>query len=144
MKLPTAAALLVGTILLMSARSGQCEICEVPSATYPTLESAIEVINCTEIVLAAGWYFGDVLVGRSLELRGPLSDTTTIVGQVVVQGDLTTASLAGLTIAGPLASFPYGMLVVEGNADVVTDDVVIGSTDIIFRDGFERGNTSSW
>lgn len=130
--------------IVLSAQPGNCHTCDVPTETYPSIQSAIEVINCTEIVLAPGWYFGDVSIGRSLLLRGQSSETTTIAGQTVIQGDVTEASLVGLTVAGAAEDFPYDSLVIEGNADLITDDVVISSTDVIFMDGFERGNDTAW
>ena len=141
---PLTAAILSAVILTFPAIPGECEICEVPSVTYPTIESAMQVINCTEIILAPDKYFGDLAIDRTLVLRGTSSDETTIMGRIVVQGETTAVDLAGLGIAVSPVYFPDQCLVVEGDADVVTEDVVVSATDLIFQDGFELGNDSKW
>lgn len=142
--MPVVATLAAAMILTFSTVPGGCETCEVPSATYPSIESALEVINCTEIVLASDLYFGDLTIDRTLVLRGTTSEETTIVGRVVVQGETTAVELAGLSIAVSPVHFPDQCLVVEGDADALTDDVVVSQTDLIFLDGFELGNDSKW
>jgi hypothetical protein len=131
-------------VLLLGATPGICGTCNVPSASYPSIQSAVDVISCTEIVLTSGDFFGGVTVGRTLEIRGVSSDTTTIVEKVTVQGSGTTATLTGLTIAVGSESLPSDGLVVVDDAEVIPDDLVIGTTDHIFFDGFESGNTTAW
>ena len=130
-------------VLLLGAATGLCATCNVPSASYPSIQSAVDVISCTEIVLTSGDFFGGVTIGRTLEIRGVSSDTTTIVGKVTVQGSGTKATLTGLMIAvGP--NPPNDGLVVVGGAEVIPDDLVIRTTDHIFSDGFESGDTTEW
>jgi hypothetical protein len=131
-------------VLLLGATPGICGTCNVPSASYPSIQSAVDVISCTEIVLTSGDFFGGVTVGRTLEIRGVSSDTTKILGKVSVQGSGTTATLTGLTIAVGSESLPSDGLVVVDDAEVIPDDLVIGTTDHIFFDGFESGNTTAW
>ena len=136
-------ATFLGTIFLLGATPGICEICNVPSASYPSIQSAVDVISCTEIVLTSGDFFGGVTIGRTLEIRGASSDTTTIVGKVTVQGSGTTATLTGFMIGvGPNPSND-GLVVVD-DAEVIPDDLVIRTTDHIFFDGFESGDTTAW
>ena len=134
----------LGAILLLGASPGLCATCNVPSASYPSIQSAVDVISCTEIVLTSGDFFGGVTIGRTLEIRGASSDTTTIVGKVTVQGSGTKATLTGLTIAVGSDSLPSDGLVVVDDAEVIPDDLVITTTDHIFSDGFESGDTTAW
>jgi len=135
---------LVGFILVTGAGPAMSETCNVPSTSYPSIQSAVNVINCTEIVLASGKFFGDVAIGRTLTLQGVSSDSTTIFGKVTVSGSGTQATLKGLKISVGPAALPHDGLVVVGDAEVIPEDLVIGSTDLIFEDGFETGNTSVW
>ncbi len=131
------------TILLLGATPGICETCNVPSASYPSIQSAVDVVSCTEIVLTSGDFFGAVTISRTLEIRGASSDSTTIVGNINVQGAGTTATLTGFMIAvGP--NPPNDGLVIAGDAEVIPDDLVIRTTDHIFSDGFESGDTTEW
>ena len=141
---PLTTLLLSALFLTIPAIPGECETCEVPSATYPTIEAAMQVINCTEIVLAPDQFFGDLTIDRTLVLRGTSSEETKIVGKIVVQGETTAVELVGLGVAVSPAYFPNQGLVVEGDADVVAEDVVVSATDLIFQDGFELGNDFNW
>ena len=140
---------LLGAFLFLGASSADCATCNVPSASYPSIQSAVDVINCTEIVVASGSFFENVAIGRTLEIRGVSSTTTTIVGKVTVGGSGTKATLKGLTIAVLPEDIPHDGLVVVGDAEVIPDDLVIGTTDLdpadhIFSDGFESGDTTMW
>ena len=137
-------SVLVGLILIASVSPGRAEVCNVPSASYPSIQSAVNVINCTEIVLASGNHFGAVTIGRTLTVQGAGSDTTTVLGKVTISGSETQATLKGLKIAVGANDLPHDGLVVVGDAEVIPDDLVIASTDLIFSDGFEWGNTAAW
>ena len=134
----------LGASLLLGGTLGECATCNVPSATYPSIQHAVNVVTCTEIILASGSFFGHVTIGRTLELQGVSSNSTTVIGKVTVQGSGTIATLKGLKIAVGPQSLPYGGLVVVGNAEVISDDLLIGTTDQIFADGFESGDASVW
>ena len=134
----------VGLMLLVFVTPIGAETCNVPSATHPSIQSAVNVINCTEIVLTSGTFFGAVTIGRSLTLQGVSSDSTTVFGKVTVSGSGTQATLKGLKIAVGPDALPHNGLVVVGDAEVIPDDLVIGSTDLIFEDKFERGDTTTW
>ncbi len=135
---------LVGFILIAGVIPAESETCNVPSSSYPSIQSAVNVINCTEIVLTSGNFFGDVTIGRTLTVQGVSSASTTVFGKVTVSGSDTQATLKGLKIAVGPEDLPHNGLVVVGDAEVIPDDLVIGSTDLIFEDGFERGNTTAW
>jgi hypothetical protein len=131
--------------LILVPTWGHTETCNVPSS-YPTIHAALEVVNCTEIILEPGTHQGHVTIDRSLLLQGNGSSSTTVVGKVQVQGTSTQVELDALTIAiGPKAS-PSDGLVVVGDAEVIPDDLVIGvgASSAAFWDGFERGNTTAW
>jgi len=132
------------SVIFIETNLTAAETCPVPSASYPSIQSAVDVINCTEIVLTSGNFFGSVTIGRTLTLQGVSSDSTTIFGKVMVSGSETQATLKGLKIAVGPNDFPHGGLVVVGDAEVLPDDLGIGSTDLIFEDGFERGGKTAW
>lgn len=135
---------LTGAFVLTAAAPGDCATCNVPSASYPSIQSAVDVVNCTEILLASGSFFGDVTIGRTLELHGVSSDSTTVVGKVTVEGSGTKAALKGLKIGVAPGDPPPDGLLVVGNAEVIPEDLVVGLADLIFSDGFERGDTTAW
>lgn len=137
-----AMALLVAILLLIATPviSGTCL---VPSASYPSIQSALDVAICTEIVLTKGAFLGGVTIDRTLEIRGVSSAHTRILGVITVQGAATTATLTGLMI-GVGSDPPNNGLVVTDDAEVIPDDLVIRTMDFIFFDGFESGNTTAW
>ena len=144
-----ALTILLGAFLFLGTSSADCATCNVPSASYPSIQSAVDVINCTEIVVASGSFYENVTIGRTIEIRGVSSDTTTVVGKVTVEGSGTKATLKSMTIAVEPEDLPYEGLVVVGDAEVLPDDLVIGTTDLnaadhIFSDGFESGDTTLW
>ena len=141
------AALAVMVILITGATTADGGTCNVPSASYPSIQSAVNVINCTEIVLTSGNFFGGATIGRTLTVQGVSSDSTTVFGKVTISGSGTRATLKGLKIAVGPDDIPHDGLVVVGDAEVLPDDLVIEPSDaagMIFRDDFERGGTSAW
>ena len=85
--------------MIVRVSPGGAATCDVPSASYPSIQSAVDVINCTEIVVASGSFYENLAIGRTLEIHGVSSDTTRVVGKVTVEGFGTKATLKGLTIA---------------------------------------------
>ena len=137
-------AVLICAALLSWPVLAEGETCNVPSASYPFIQYAVNAVTCTEIILASGSFFGGVTIGRTLELQGVSSDSTTVVGKVTVEGSGTKATLKGLKIAvGPGDPPPDGLVVV-GDAEVIPEDLVVGLAELIFSDGFERGDTTAW
>jgi hypothetical protein len=133
----------LGAIILLRAIPGISGTCLVPSASYQTIQSAVDVATCTEIVLTKGAFMGGLTIDRPLEIRGVSSAHTRVLGSITVQGAATTATLTGFTI-GVGSDPPNDGLVVTDGAEVVPDDVVITTLDSIFFDGFEPGNTTAW
>jgi hypothetical protein len=92
-----------------------------------------------------------VKITRDLTLRGASSTTTVIEGRVLVEGATTQVAIQDLKVDGSAPStagcYPIA-LVSRGGAQVDSNDVVVlnasGEACVIFRDGFESGNTGGW
>lgn len=54
--------------------------CSVPSADYPTIQSAIDDASCDTISVKAGKYEGNLVITRNLTLKGAGSSSTIIDG----------------------------------------------------------------
>jgi hypothetical protein len=106
----------------------------------------VDDVTCTEIILAAGFHHGEVLIGRSLTMTGDSSETTGVVGTVTVQGATTEVTFNDFHIEVPEPGLPFNGLVVVGNAKALTsgESLFVGITDFLFVDGFESGDTSAW
>lgn len=118
------------------------DTCDVP-ASYPTIQAAVDDFTCTEIFVAAGRFYGDLTIGRTLMIQGVSSTSTTVLGKVMVEGLGTSATLNGLRIEVSPEGLPHYGLVIDGFAESLPDDLVIGSS-MFFSDGFNQGNTAAW
>jgi hypothetical protein len=100
---------------LLAASWGYAANCAVPSGTYPTIQSAINDSSCTEIDVAAGFYYEHLLITRTVTIQGDTASPTVIgatglVGSVIVdEGSGTTLTLSHLTITGGSASLGGGL-----------------------------------
>lgn len=92
--------------------------CNVPSASYPTIQSAHDD-NCDEVLLVSGDYLEFLTITDDLSIVGPSDFSARIVGKVTVD---TTQPV----------SFRFVTL-------VAGDD-----PNSIFSDGFETGDASAW
>jgi len=126
-------------------------ICQVPSGSYPTIQSAVDAPVCTEIELAAATFGESPVISRDLALRGVSSAATVVEGGLTVQGASTQATLEDLTVDGSAAGVGGTLteaLMVEGGAEVIGLGLVVlnAAMDLhpIFTDGFESGDTSAW
>ncbi len=118
------------------------DTCDVP-ASYPTIQAAVDEFTCTEIFVASGRFYGDLTIPRTLTIQGVSSTSTTVLGKVLVEGVGTSATLNGLRIEVSPEGLPHNGLVVDGFAETLPDDLVIGSS-MLFSSGFERGDTTAW
>ncbi len=118
------------------------DTCDVP-ASYPTIQAAVDDFTCTEIFVASGRFYGDLTIPRTLTIQGVSSTSTTVLGKVMVEGVGTSATLTGLRIEVSPEGLPHNGLVVDGFAETLPDDLVIGSS-MLFSDGFNQGNTAAW
>ena len=76
--------LLTGAILgllTVQSRSAFAVSCSVPSASYPTIQSAVDDTDCTEIDIAAGTYTETVTIKRDLTMRGAGDQLTILDGE---------------------------------------------------------------
>jgi hypothetical protein len=78
--------------------------CNVPSGSYPTIQSAVDDANCSPIVVAAGTYNENIVIIRSLTLRGAGAASTIInggrAGVVISIGKGAAPVIQGFTITG--------------------------------------------
>jgi hypothetical protein len=134
--------LVIAVAVLATAPLATAAQCSVPSGPYPTIQAAIDTPACTEITLASGLFEESPVIDHNLSLTGASSATTTIGGQVEVDG--AAVALADLTIAGG-GSFTEALWAHSG-AEVSAIDVAViaGGVPAIFSDGFESGDLSRW
>ncbi len=131
---------LVAVVLAPSAVLA--DTCDVP-ASYPTIQAAVDDFTCTEIFVASGLFYGDVTIPRTLMIQGVSSTSTTVFGKVMVEGSGTSATLNGIRIEVSPEGLPHNGLVVDGFAETLPDDLVVGSS-MLFLDGFNQGNAAAW
>jgi hypothetical protein len=126
---------------LATATPAGAVTCQVPSVSFPTIQSALDDVTCTEVELAAGQFLEAPSIGHSVTLRGAGSLNSTILGQVSALGG--SISLEGFTIQTGSGVFNDALLV-DGTAEVNGFDLVVinggGALDLIFADGFEGGD----
>jgi hypothetical protein len=132
-----AVALLWGVMVVGRSEAATCE---VPSASYSTIQSAIDDLSCSDITVAAGPYVEALTITRSLSLQGAGSTQSFVQGGVEVSSG--TVSLTGfhLSAAGEALHAHSGAEVSGFDLEVVNGVVETP----LFADGFETGNTSAW
>ncbi|HEV8117342.1 MAG TPA: right-handed parallel beta-helix repeat-containing protein [Thermoanaerobaculia bacterium] len=127
---------------LVSTGAAFAATCNVPSGTYPTIQSAVNDLNCSTINVAAGTFAEQVTIGRTLKLvgAGPKTvikapsvlapDADGFKNVVEIKGGATVAA-SDFTVAGPgpgtCNSISSGIAVI-GGALLDLDDVTV--TDI--------------
>jgi hypothetical protein len=130
---------------------GLADVCQVPSGAYPTIQAAVDDGNCTEVLLAAQVFEESVLVERDLTLQGVSQLTTTIAGQVTIQGEMTQAVVENLTVDATVAGVGGTVdaaLQARAGAELTTRSVSVRNSAVdlwmVFADGFESGDTGAW
>jgi hypothetical protein len=63
---------------LGGASQAQAETCHVPSAVYPTIQTAVDAPACSPIVVAAGVFVESPVISRSLTLGMQMGATCTL------------------------------------------------------------------
>ena len=135
------AGALSGLLAALLAMPVTAAPCAVPSKIYATIQAAIDDPVCDPITVAPGTFEEEPVIGRSLALRGAGADLTFIQGRVRVTAG--TVWLEDLRIpTEPGLSSPA--LSAASGAQVNAVGVVVVSGAIVFRDGFETGNTAQW
>jgi len=145
---PMVAAL---ALLFASATTAVAAVCTVPSGSHPTIQAAVDDPTCTEVAIAAGTYAESVEVDRTLEISGASSTTTIVEGRIALTGtgvELTLDSLKVDASAPSVAGcYPFAVDISGGSSMSGNDLVVVnggGDACLLFRDGFESGNTGAW
>jgi len=141
-----------GVILVaVFALPGSAAVCPVPSASHPTIQEAVDDLACTEVTIAAGTFVEEVTIGRDLAVSGASTTTSTIEGRVVAEGAAIQVDVHDLTIDASAASAAgcfADALLSRGGAQLSANGVVAingdGDACLLFRDGFETGNTTAW
>jgi hypothetical protein len=119
------AGLLSGLILflsvsLMSARAAVAIACNVPSASYPTIQSAADDTACERIDVAAGNFVENVVISRSLAIYGQGITATVIdgseTGHVFTIYPNNAVTLTGLTISNGQSISGGGVLLSHGSS----------------------------
>ena len=120
-------AFLLSALVVSAGPRAAAETCNVPTAPYPTIQSAVDDVSCTEIELAPQVYHETlVIVARTLTLRGASSSTTVIDDRVQVTGGMVV--LQGLTIgvSATVETNQYpAALSVDGGAQLSGLDLVV-------------------
>lgn len=136
-----ARAALALTLLLAIPASANAAECMVPG-THASIQAAIDSASCDPIRLASQGYFESPVIPRSLTLTGNGSGSTTIWGQVRVEGSGVLVQAQGLTV---YSGCPGPALVASAGATVRNGDVVVARSAAaqcnavvaLFADGFE-------
>lgn len=113
--------LFIATVSILCAASAGAATCSVPTATYPTIQSAVDDSVCDTINVAPGVYNENLSIPRSLTLNGAQA------GQLVAgrtSGGIAESTLRG---ANPTGSMP----VISINATHVTVDGFTISNSVI-------------
>ncbi len=138
-------------LLFASATPADAAVCNVPSASHPTIQAAVADLACTEVVVAAGTYVESVDVDRTLEITGASSSTTVVEGRITATGAGVELALDSLTVDASTPSVAgcfWEAIDVSGGAAMTSTDLVAingdGEACLIFGNGFETGNTGAW
>jgi predicted outer membrane repeat protein len=78
--LAVSSATMAMLIELLTAEAAQAATCNVPSGTYPTIQSASDDASCDTIDLTAAVYVENVTIARSVTIQGQGAVTTTVNG----------------------------------------------------------------
>ena len=65
---------------LLMAEAAQTATCNVPSGTYPTIQSAVDDVICDTVNLSAKLYVENVIITRTVTVQGQGADSTTVDG----------------------------------------------------------------
>jgi len=141
-----------GVLAVLGTTAGaRAAPCPVPSGSYPTIQSAVDDVGCTEIELGSQVYTENVEIGRTLSVSGISAVATTIAGRVLITGAAAVVNLSDLTVDGSdpavAGCFPEAVDV-EGGAQMSGSNIVVingdGDACLLFGDGFEDGTTDAW
>lgn len=121
-----AATLALTTLVLNTAASSSAADrgfvqCSVPSGPHPTLQSAIADQGCDSALLGSGDYLGPFVLDRTFTVQGPTDFSARLLGPVHVDA---------------FAADDVFLNFVQLELDPLAG--------LIFKDGFEAGDTEAW
>ena len=147
---PVLLAALAGAL----AATAGADVCNVPSASYPTLGAAVRAGACTSVIVAAGSFPEHVTIARDLAVQGAGSAATLLQGYFFVSGAGNDVTLNGLLVDGTAAGVAgcwteilaaaAGATLVSGADVKVLQTAVGGAACRLFADGFESGGLLAW
>ena len=83
--------------MVLAPVASLADVCDVPSAEYPTVQRAVDTPICTTVNLTDPSYPESVLIRRSLSISGPAA-LAIIEGLVEVRGGGTVVQMDNLSI----------------------------------------------
>jgi len=139
--IPNTVILAAVALAMALTAPAQAATCNVPSVSYPDIQTAVDDVSCTPIVVAAGTYLETVVIDRDLTLDGAGSDQTFLLGQI--QATAGVVHLKRLHITAPAdALWAHSGGEISGFDLVVVNGAV--QLNSIFFDGFESGDPTEW
>jgi len=119
--------------------------CTVPSASYPTLQSALDDPTCDPVLLGGATYIESPVIERSVTLEGQSSAASVIEGQITISaGAVVLNALTVTTDTADLRGRFQHALEAGTGARVSGVDLNVVHRALLFGDGFENGTTTSW
>ena len=142
-------AVLGGAVLLVLAlaSSAHSQTCTVPGS-HTSVQEAVDDPACATITLSAQIYPESVNIPRSLTLAGPGAGGAVIGGLLRVAGAGTQVTLQDLRVENGCA--PSALRTASGaevtgvNLEVERSAALPCPLSVVFEDGFESGDTSTW
>jgi nitrous oxidase accessory protein NosD len=135
--------LMLSIVLVTALAAGgtiDAATCNVPSVSYPTIQTAVDVATCDPIVVAGGSYLEELVIDRSLTLQGAGSGSSFIQGGVEVQAGTVTINGFHLSGTGEALWSHTGAEVSGFDLQVVNGIIETP----FFADGFESGTAGEW
>ncbi len=110
-------------------------VCDVPSATYLTIQSALDQANCETINLAGVSYQENLVVARSVLIQGEGHTSTLVdggeVGSVFTIEGAVDVSLIGITILNGQSEVGAGIYNIGGNLTIRDSAIVSNSVPFV-------------
>jgi hypothetical protein len=132
--IPNPLLILIGMLLLgvlhflvSVVTAGNSVVCSVPSTAYPTIQSAVNDIDCEQVLLEAITYFENVMINRPVTIQGAGIEETIIDGMqsgpVIVVNLNGVATIRDMTIMN--GRFDYGGGGVQNRGDLTLQNIHI-------------------